>query len=441
MRYVYHRIPTAALGTVLALCLWVSMTAAAQDAGAMGANFGVLTMEEAFSRVLGNNPELAAHAEEIRAREAEALQAGLRPNPVLSLEAENLLGSGDLAGTGLAETTLTVRQAVELGGKRFRRRELAETETFVGLSDYHLTRADVLARTEEWFITVLAAQQRLEMVEELTALAERIAGTVEERIAAGSAAATEVIRARIQWLELKSLQKKSYRELVAARSHLAASMGQETADFHRVAGELAQAHDLPGLAELEGLIEKSPDVARQAAEIDNRRRSLKLAQALRYPDLEVGIGTRYLAESKDTALVLGVSVPLPIFNRNQGPIASARSRLAKAEAEERNAFVQAKAALIAAWQEMDGALGEAETLQNEIIPASRQALAAAEHGYQAGKFPIFDVLDAQRILVEAQRGHLDALVNYQRAYIEIKRLLGRVPPSSNSIRSFSAFKE
>ena len=432
MRDAFSRLSRLVLGAVFALLLLIPGPAAAQDAGAMTVLPVALTLEAALARALGNNPDLTAQAEELRAREAEAWQAGLRPNPVLALEAENLLGSGNFAGADLAETTLVVSQAVELGGKRLRRRDLAEAAVAVGLSEYHQARADVLADTEGRFVAVLAAQRRLELADELAALANRIAGTVEERIAAGNAAATEGLRVRIQWLELESRREKSRRELVAVRSRLAALLGQETADFDLVVGALTPTPDLPDLTELEGLVEKGPWPARQVAEVDNRRRSLDLEQARRYPDLEIGLGTRYLAESEDTALVFGISVPLPIFNRNQGAIAAARSRLAKARAQERGARVQAKAAITAAWQEGHAARAEAEILQHEIIPASRQALAAAEYGYQAGKFPIFDVLDAQRVLVEAQSGHLDALVDYHRACITIKRLLGRVPAASGT---------
>jgi cobalt-zinc-cadmium efflux system outer membrane protein len=174
-------------------------------------------------------------------------------------------------------------------------------------------------------------------------------------------------------------------------------------------------------------LEQSPVLATRLAEIEQRRRSVELERARRIPDLEVELGARRLSESEDTALVLGLSIPIPLFDRNQGAIAAAQSRLAKARAEERSTLLEAKAALAAAWQEMRGAHGEAEALRSEILPAAGEAFAAAEYGYQAGKFGILDVLDAQRTLVETRGRYLDALASFHRAGAELERLLGREP--------------
>jgi cobalt-zinc-cadmium efflux system outer membrane protein len=425
---LFSPVPRAILGTFL-VCIFLAAPGFASEqpnvAGNEPGSGTPLSLPEALARTLQHNPELAAWSEELRARDAEVLQAGLRPNPVLSLEAENLAGSGEFSGTKATETTVSLSQKLELGGKRARRQALAESGTAVAGREYDLARADTLARTTERFIAVLAAQERLQLADELLEVARRSLATVEERIAAGKAPATERVKARILVAELRAARGKTDHVLAAARRGLAAQMGREEADFTAVAGELDRLPHLLSLENLESTLDQSPELARRLAEVEQRRRAVELERSRRIPDLEAGIGARYLRVSEDTALVLGLSVPLPLFDRNQGAIAAAQMRLSQARSQERGALLEAKAALARAWQEMSAAHGEAEALRDEILPAVREALDAAEYGYQAGKFGILDVLDAQRTLVETRGRYLDALASFHLATAEMERLLGR----------------
>jgi cobalt-zinc-cadmium efflux system outer membrane protein len=245
---VFRQAPGSILGVLL---LFLSFAAPAPVSGQPKANEAEsktgapLALTEALAQALLHNPELTVHSEEILAREAEELQSGFLPNPVLSIEAENVFGSGDFSGADAAETTVSLSQSIELGDKRARRRELAGAETAVAGNDYALAKVDVLAKTEEGFIAVLAAQERLKLAEELATLAEKVLVTVEERIAAGKAPTTESVKARIQLRELEVVREKARRDLTAARISLASRMGLETADFGPAFGKLSRLPALP----------------------------------------------------------------------------------------------------------------------------------------------------------------------------------------------------
>ncbi len=417
---------------MLFVCVWALLvialhpqahaeTPAVTDGGAP------LTLDHALSLTLAHNPEVDATAAEIRAYEAEALQAGLRPNPVVALDFENLAGSGNFSGTDATETTLMLSQAIELGGKRDERRRAAEAETALAQSRGEITRTELRARTTRQFITVLSAQQRLQLADDLVTLARRALNTVEERIEAGKAPATEKLRARILVAELEIARTKETHSLTAERQSLAALLGDQF-NVGTVAGDLTQLPSPPPLSELEPLLEQSPHQTEWDAQRQQRERILALEESRRIPDLEVGVGIRYFNDSEDNALVAGLSIPLPLFNRNQGAVAAARSRAEKVRSEQRNATLQARAALTAAWQQMSAAHEEAEALRDQVLPAAEEALAAAEYGYRAGKFPLLDVLDAQRTLIETRQSHLSALASFHQAVAELERLLGRALP-------------
>lgn len=386
-----------------------------------------LTLDKALALALAHHPEVEAATAEIRAYEAETLQAGLRPNPTLALEMENLAGSGEFSGTDAAETTLMLYQAIELGGKREHRRRAAEAETELARRRSEIARNELRARTTGQFIAVLSAQHRLELTVELAALANRALATVEERIEAGKAPATEKLRARILVAELEIARGKETRALAAERQNLVALLGGQL-DIGPVAGELTRLPHLPPLAELEALLEESPQRAQWQAQLQQRERTLDLEEARAIPDLELGVGVRTFNDSEERALVAGLSIPLPLFDRNQGAVAAARSRTDQVRAEQRNAALQARADLTATWQQMSSAHEEAEALRNQVLPAAEEALAAAEYGYRAGKFPLFDVIDAQRTLIEVRQGHLTALSGFHQAVVELERLLGRPLP-------------
>ena len=439
-----HRRPVLGL-IFLLLLLWgadnahsatVSPVAAAEE------QISVLGLQEALSQAAQHNPELESYSLEIRAREAESLQAGLRQNPLVTFEAENVFGSGPFSGIDAAESTLLISQTVELGKKRALRRQVAEAETDVAQRDFDMAKADVLARTSNAFFAVLAAQERRRLSEDLLDLATRVLTAAEERVAAGRGAQTETIRPRILVREQQIALDKARRELAASRGALAALIGREKADFGPAAGDLSEFFAPPSSIELEKLLSDSPQIARQIAESERRQQTIRLVEARQIPDLDIDVGARYLRESDDTALVFGISIPLPLFDRNQGAIAAARSRAAQARADERRARMQAKAALLAAHQEMSGARAEAEALRDDILPASRQALEAAEYGYRAGKFGLMEVLDAQRTLVEAQEQYLESLSTHHRAASELQRILGNpVPEAFHGSRISAHIKE
>jgi cobalt-zinc-cadmium efflux system outer membrane protein len=135
-------------------------------------------------------------------------------------------------------------------------------------------------------------------------------------------------------------------------------------------------------------------------------------------------GVRRLSETRDTALIMQLSIPLPVFDRNQGAILEARYQLARAGEERRAAEVRVLTDLAATYAELSSAFTEATALQNEVLPGAQSAFEAFSEGYRQGKFGFLDVLDAQRTLFEARGRYIEALTAYHRAVTEMERLIG-----------------
>src|SRR3972149_3879133 len=384
----------------------------------------VMTLPQAQSLALMKNPELAAFSWEVRARDAQAIQAGLLPNPEIGFAVENFGGSGDLHGFKGTETTLQISQTVELGGKRSKRRYVATLERNLANWDYEAKRADVLSGVTKALIEVLAAQERLALTEELVSLSEQVFNTISARVTAGKVSPVEETKAGVALATVRIDLERAKRQLEAARKRLAAIWGSTFPVFEKVEGQLDLLKSLPHAEQLDALISQNPDIARWAEEIEQRNAVLKLENAKRISDPTFSLGFRRLNETDNNAFVMGISIPIPLFNRNQGSVLEARQRIDKAEESRMSAKLRVISALSESYQVLSSSYAEAVTLKDNVIPGALSAFVAAREGCRQGKFGFLDVLDAQRTFFEAKSRYIESLTAYQKAAIDINRLTG-----------------
>ncbi len=385
---------------------------------------GVLHLGQAQALALMKNPELAAFAWEVRAGEARTLQASLTPNPEIGVEFEDFAGSGGLQGVDGAEVTLALSQLIELGDKRQKRTRTAALERDLAAWDYETARLDVLTQVAQAFVDVLSAQERLAVDTELVSLAEQVLQGAEARVKAGKVSPIEETRARVALSTNRIARARAQRELTAAKARLVATWGGERPTFERAEGDLESLQAIPSAETLAGRIEQNPDIARWAMAMAQRQAAITLEEANRIPDPTLGGGFRYFNESKDQAFLFEISVPLPVFDRNQGNILEARYQLAKTEEERRAAAISVRTALAESYAELSTAFTEASALRDEVLPGAQHAFDAASEGYRQGKFQFLDVLDAQRTLFEVRGQYIEALATYHKAVAALERLIG-----------------
>jgi len=389
---------------------------------------GVMTLQQVLSLALLQGPELKVFSWEIRLAEARALQAGLLPNPEIGTSVENFRGEKDQTGFKSAETTVQISQRMELGGKRSKRKHLAGIEKNLAGWDYESKRIDVVTETTKAFWDVFAAQERLKISSELARLSEEIYTTAVERVKAGKIPPVEEIQAKVSLTTAKIRLDQTKGELEVARKKLAATWGSTSPTFEKVSGVIDSITPIPSLNQLENLIVQNPEVARWAEEVAKNRAVVKLKDAEAIPDVTIGAGPRYFNGTDSTAFVMAFSMPIPVFNRNQGERLEARYALAKAEEEQRAALVKAQTELGQAYQELSSAFLSALSLKDTALPAADSAFNASFEGYRAGKFNYLIVLDSQRTLFEVKQEYIKALADYHKARANIERLIAQNLP-------------
>jgi len=201
--------------------------------------------------------------------------------------------------------------------------------------------------------------------------------------------------------------------------------GSEEAAFAQAEGPYERITQIPPLEALLADIERNPDLARWVTEMERRRAALELEKARRIPDPVVSAGVTRFEETDDNAVLLSLSIPLPVFGLNPGGVAAAKAALGQGLDERRAAEMGVRSALAETYASLAAARAEIRTLQNDILPSAERTYAAIREGYRAGKFGFLDVLDAQRTLFEARQDYVGALATYHSALAGTERLVGR----------------
>ena len=385
---------------------------------------GTINLHQALTLALMHNPNLKVFSWAVRAGEAKTLQAGLRPNPELETEIEEFGGSGDLSGFSAIETTVQLGVPIDLGGVRGKQKQIAALEAELAGWDYETARLDVLTQMNQAFIDVLAAQEVVALNEELVRLAEQVFNTAKAQVEAGKVSPVQQMRTQVELANSRIALETSKRELEGARFVLASIWGSTSPVFEKVEGQFEMAKPIPTVEQLANRISQNPNIVRWTVEIAHRHAAIQLERSKRVPGLSIGGGMKRLNESSDVAFILGLSLPLPLFDRNQGAILEAEYNLAKAFEERKSAEVAIRTALTTAYGVLSAAAGTVSALKDEALPRAHGTFDAVTEGYRIGKFDFLEMLDAQRTLFDVRGSYIDALAKYHKAVAEVERLVG-----------------
>ncbi|WP_414662791.1 TolC family protein [Horticoccus sp. 23ND18S-11] len=391
------------------------------------------TLAQTLSLVAERHPALTAQSYEARAAEGRIEQAGLRPNPTLEASVENVHGTGRVQGVRSLEATVQGSQTFERGGKREKRVAFANRERDTATRELAVRRTEVLASAASAHIALLAAQQRLALAAEPLRLARETITVIDARLRAGAASQVESARARVALVTAEAEFARAEAALISARAALASTWSGTLADVVTAAGTLRTPDALPAEAALRARLAVHPRLDLQAAVIASRRAALELEQAQAAQDVTASGGIRFLREGTDAAFVAGVSVPLPVRNRNQGNIRAARETVAGAEHAVRAIEAELNAAFTAAWQDLVAAHTLAQKLRRDALPATEDAHAAVRRAYESGSIPLIDVLDAQRALVALRRELLAADADYVAALARLEALTDSTYPAVTAL--------
>lgn len=382
-----------------------------------------LTLRSALEIAVAANPELAATRRELEAIEGTVIQAQVRPNPELATLVED-------SRSATQTTTLQLNQPIELGGKRAARIDAAERGRDAARAELRGKHAEIRAAVTAAFFDTLVAQERLRLAQGGVGLALRATDAAMRRVQAGKVSPVEETKARVAESGVRVELRQAEREWATARKRLATILGDPVPRFSQVEGDLESLPPLPSRAGLERRLDTAPGLARARLEVDRRLALAEIERSQRIPNLTVSLGAKRNNELGRDQAILGVSIPIPVFDRNQGNLLEALRRADKARDELAATGLRLSNELTQAHEQLSAARNELESLKRDILPGAQNAYDAALKGFELGKFSFLEVLDAQRTLFQAKSQGLRALADVHRAAAEIERVLGEAAPEA-----------
>lgn len=412
-----------------------SVATAAPAAAHKGAS--ALTLAEAIKLAFEGNPGLRTAMRDIDIAAGELIQAGTRPNPELSFVSEGLKKEQ-------RTRTIQFSQPLELGGKRAARMAAASLGGDIASADLAGYRTSLRADVVTAFFDVVAAQEGYQLALASQQLAQRVSDAAARRVMAGKVSPVEQTRARVAEASSKIELNQAANDLTLSKRRLAATWGSQTPQFDSVVALEMPAQAVPTSNELNNRLPTAPQTLRARLEVDRQEALTKVERSRRIPDVNLIVGTQrdeQLGQIGPRRTILGLSIPLPLFDRNQGNVLAALRRADKARDELKAVENRLSTEVAEATARLSVAQSELTILRTDILPGALSAYEAASKGFELGKFSFLDVLDAQRTLFQAKTQYVRALAESHRSAADIDRIIGRVESNGTLIAPAISYQE
>ncbi|MCU6453352.1 TolC family protein [Sphingomonas sp. A2-49] len=385
----------------------------------------VVTLESALAQGGAASPSIEASTAGVRAATAARSVAGLRPNPEIQATTENVAGTGVYKGLRSSETTVGVALPLELGGKRSARVALANARLTRAEIQSAIAIADLRLRITQLYVEAAAAERRTEVLGEQATIAANALRIASERVRAGAASPIEQQRADVLRINAQVAADSATRQAQAARSNLAALTGAPiTGSLDR--GWFDQVASLYGPAQPVD-VEGTLAFVAATADVRTADAQVRLARTLRVPDITISAGARRLEQTNDTAAVIGVSIPIPIFNNGRAFVSQARAEQTQAQALRNLVVLDTRQEIARAQTELANAAATARATGGPALSAAAESARIARVGYSQGKFDQIALLDAERTLSQTRQSYVDALAAYHDAEARLQRLTTPAP--------------
>jgi cobalt-zinc-cadmium efflux system outer membrane protein len=395
---------------------------------------------EIVRRALAANGELAAARMEIERARARLRQAGLRPNPTIDLEQS----IGRFTGSsGEGEVSVGITVPIELGGKRRRRIELARAELEASEAEVADRERRLTNEVRALYAEALAAIRELSTLEELNDLDLQTTRFVQARVNEGETAPLELNQLRVEVERLRSRRALVEGRLRGTLLKLKSLTGIGPSEILRLREDLQQLVTPPAPVSADAAVEIAlqtrPDLRFAKLVEEVAQAGLQLARAQAIPNLapftkysnsrtvfeDTSVG---VLRDRDKLLTFGVSVEIPIFNRNQG--GKAEASIAISQARQRREFLEAviRSEVQSAYARYEAAHAAVTIFEQGAIPRSSENVRTIRAAYQIGAFSITELLVEQRRLLDVQREFTEALAERYRALADLQAAMGTPVP-------------
>ena len=377
-----------------------------------------LTLQRAIELALAGNLDLVVAKREIEVTQGRVIQGQARPNPELAYSLED-----QRATTRTQSVQLNL--PIELGGKRDARITAAERGRDIAIEELNIRRVEIRASVVAAFFEALASQERAVLAQESLELAKISADAVHKRLLAGKVSPVQSV-ARVEVAQAQSEQRSAF-------ARLNGLLGDHPLRFATVAGSVELLPGLPTLVSLQQRLLSAPLLRRAQLEVERSISMANIERSKQVPDVTLSLGVKRSNELQRNQLLFGVSLPLPLFDQNQGNLLEALKRENKVRDELQALTASLGTTILQARERLESVRDEIDVLQRDVLTGAKSAYGAAAIGFENGKFSFLEVLDAQRTYFAARTQYLKSLAEAHRAAADIDRVLGESTANGYSV--------
>ena len=387
-------------------------------------NQKVLTLKQALTNTEQQNLQLKRYPYHQKILSALKTQAALAPNPEMSFEAENFLGThGSHAFSG-AQYTLALSQLIELGDKRQNRVNYATANIKAQTIEYKNTRLALFATTTERYYQVLKFQALIALNSERKSTVKQALKAIEKRAEAGAVSQADVTRMRyaVSQVDLNTVMLQSEFE----RSRLALNeLWQEQLLSDYYAGDLSIITELKNEQALLDAVNTAPDFALLQQQYMQQTANLSLQKSNGESDLTLSGGVRYNQQTDASSFVFSFSMPLQLSNSNSGNIEAAQSQLALLNEQQGQLRIQLRQQIRTLYAYYQGKAAQAMLLTQQVIPQAQTLIKQSLKSYQQGQISVLQLLDAQQALFDSKRALITTHSELYQVLLTLERLTGQ----------------
>lgn len=367
-----------------------------------------ITLEEALNSAIKNNLQLQSTQDQVDAAAGALRQSKLYPNPVLELLAEEV--PTNEIGLNQSQNLVGITQPIITAGKRKLGIKLSEQSKEKSEFERDSVTLQVMTDTKKAFYKVVADQEGLTVARQIEAIAKGIYESEQIRFKAGEIALTNVLRAEVELSQARNAVSLAEGNLQTALAELQTVMGIPEESLAGVTGRLLTTPPEVSFNDLKLTMQVNQPLikaSRKNAEMAESQLTLEKRQAI--PDINVSAGYKRLTQENADTIQMGIEIPAPFFNRNQGNIQRGKALSRKAKTENQSVYNDL---LLQLKRDVDSYQAERRRVaefRDNIIPKAESSLQLIETGYKEGELTYIDLLDAQRTWAETKVSYIESL--------------------------------
>ena len=384
-----------------------------------------LNFPEAWQKAMNSSPSIQSTAADVFMRDAEKQQVGLLPNPEFTVEVDDLDSQWrNNRNNNPVYITYGLSQLIETGGKRCARVTLADAVQVISIWDHELALRDLRHKVLSAFIDACAAQHKLALSFEHEKMAKEVLETVSGKVKAGKIGSIHETKARVAYSSAKLALTKATRAFITAKKQLNVYLGCDDVQFDCVDFAFYTLEAPASCEALEGHLCCHPSLLKKENEINAAylNEDLQVRQAT--PDVTVEGGLSHTHSFNNVEFYFDVSIPLPIFDRNQGNITRAYYQRLQIENQRDQVYLDLASELDIAYQDMVNAYDDVLVYKEQVLKEAVQAFKEINEVFKQGKEDYLEVLDTQRSVFEAQEKYVDILQEYHKKKADVEHIIG-----------------